>query len=121
LRVKYATGWNFADIDVAPWAQVSRAATGFCNARRYEGGFFTGHQLNGLRGVVCLGADVAHGFDSTNQDLFNSGEGFADSNTVPWARAARAATNICLGKGYSGGFFTGRQLNGLRGVVCLST
>ncbi len=115
-----ATGWDFGNIDTVPWAQVSRAATGFCNARSYEGGFFTGHQLNGLRGVVCLSRDAAHWFDSTDQDLYNSGEGFADINTVPWAKAARAATNICLGKGYSGGFFTGHQLNGLHGVVCLS-
>lgn len=83
------------------------------------GGFFTGHQLNGLRGVVCLGSDAARWFDSTNQDLYNSGEGFSDINTVPWAKAARAATNICLGKGHPGGFFTGHQLNGLHGVVCL--
>jgi hypothetical protein len=115
-----ATGWDFGDIDTTPWAQVSRAATGFCTAKGYVGGFFTGHQLNGLRGVVCLGGDVAHWFDSTDQDLYNSGEGFADINSVPWAQAARAATNICLGKAYSGGFFTGHQLNGLRGVVCLS-
>jgi len=116
-----ATTWNFGDIDTTQWAQVSRAATGFCNARSYVGGFFTGHQLNGLRGVVCLGGDAGRWFDSTDQDLYNSGEGFADINTVPWAKAARAATNICLGKGYSGGFFTGHQLNGLHGVVCLSS
>ena len=115
-----ATGWDFGDIDATPWAQVARAATGFCTTKGYVGGFFTGHQLNGLRGVVCLGGDVAYEFDSTDQDLYNSGEGFADINSVPWAQAARAATNICLGRGYSGGFFTGHQLNGLRGVVCLS-
>lgn len=114
-----ATTWNFGNIDATQWAQVSRAATGFCNARGYVGGFFTGHQLNDLRGVVCLGSDAGHWLDSTNQDLYNSGEGFADINTVPWAKAARAATNICLGKGYSGGFFTGHQLNDLHGVVCL--
>jgi hypothetical protein len=74
-----------------------------------------------LRGVICLAGDVAHWFDSTDQDLYNSGEGFADINAVSWAKAARAATNICLGRGYSGGFFTGHQLNGLRGVVCLSS
>ena len=115
-----ATTWDFSDIDTAPWAQVARAATGFCNARSYAGGFFTGHQLNGLRGVVCLTATNAHWFDSTNQDLYNSGEGFTDINTVPWGKAARAATNICVGKGFSGGFFTGHQLSGLHGVVCLS-
>jgi hypothetical protein len=63
--------------------------------------------------------DVASAFDSTRQDLDNSSEGFADINAVGWAQAARAATNICLGKGYSGGFFTGHQIGELRGVVCL--
>lgn len=118
----HATTWDFTDIDTTPWAQVSRAATGFCNANNFIGGFFTGHQLNGLHGVICLGADVAHWFDSTNTELYNSGEGFVDINTVPWAKAARAATNICLGRnqGYAGGFFTGHQLNGLHGVVCLT-
>lgn len=114
-----ATGWGFADINTAPWAQVARAATGFCNARGFVGGFATGHQLPGLRGMVCLGGDVATWFDSNGQDLFNSGEGFPDINTVAWAKAARAATNICVGKGYSGGFFTGHQVNDLHGVVCL--
>ena len=115
-----ATGWNFSDINATPWAQIARAATGICNARNFVGGFFTGHQLNGLHGVVCLQGDVAHWFDSTDNDLQSSGQTFADIDAVPWARAARAATNICLGKEYSGGFFTGHQLNGKRGVVCLS-
>jgi hypothetical protein len=98
---------------------VSRAATGYCTSNGYEGGFFTGHQLNGLRGVICVGNDAARWFDSTNAELTNSGEGFGDINAAPWAKAARAATNMCVAKGYGGGFFTGHQLNGLRGVVCL--
>jgi hypothetical protein len=114
-----ATNWGFTDINTAPWAQISRAATGFCNERGYVGGFFSGHQLNGLHGVFCLGDDVATWYDSTEQELADSEYGFDDINTVPWAQAARAATNICLAKGYAGGFFTGHQLNDLRGVVCL--
>jgi len=66
-----------------------------------------------------VGRASSRWFDSTDTELFNSGEGFTDINTVPWGKAARAATNICLGKQYSGGFFTGHQLNDLRGVVCL--
>jgi hypothetical protein len=115
----HLTTWDFTDINTAQWAQVARAATGFCNANNFIGGFFTGHQLNGLHGVICLGADAARWIDSTDSDLYNSGEGLVDINTVPWGKAARAATNICLGKGYPGGFFTGHQLNGLHGVVCL--
>lgn len=70
--------------------------------------------------MVCLGSDVAHWFDSTGQDLLNSGEAFADINTVPWGKAAQAATNVCVAKGYAGGFFTGHQVNDLHGLVCLS-
>ena len=114
-----ATGWGFADINTAPWASGA-AATGFCSARGYVGGFATGHQLSSLRGMVCLGSDVAHWFDSTGQDLLNSGEAFADINTVPWGKAAQAATNVCVAKGYAGGFFTGHQVNDLHGLVCLS-
>jgi hypothetical protein len=83
------------------------------------GGFFTGHQLNATHGLICLQSDVAHWFDATLTDLQNSGEGFADINNVPLAKAARAATNLCLGKRFSGGFFTGHQLNGKHGIVCL--
>lgn len=122
-----ATGWGFDDINTAQWAWVSRAATNFCNNKGYVGGFFTGHQVRDdsgtvRRGIVCLGSDAATWFDSTEQDLYNSGEGFDDINTVPWGKGARAATNICLGKGYAGGFFTGHQVfqpTTLRGVVCL--
>jgi hypothetical protein len=39
---------------------------------------------------------------------------------VHWAQAARAATNMCRGKGYWGGFLNGHQLNGKLGLVCLS-
>jgi len=113
------TGWDFDDINLADWAQVARAATGFCNVRSFSGGFFTGHQLNGRHGIVCLGSNTGHWSDATEQDLFNSREGFEDINTVSWAKAARAATNICLEKGFPGGFFTGHQVSGFRGVVCI--
>ena len=116
----HATSWDFSDINTTPWAQVARAATGICTARGFVGGFFTGHQLNGLHGVDCLKSDVAFSFDATDGDLQNSGYSFADINLVPWAQAARAATNICVAKGAAGGFFTGHQLNGKHGVVCLS-
>ncbi|MGE5111730.1 MAG: hypothetical protein ACM3JB_12790 [Acidobacteriaceae bacterium] len=115
-----STGWDFSDINTTNWAQVARAATAICNARGFVGGFFTGHQLNGFHGLDCLKADVASWFDATDMDLRNSGGWFADIDSVAWAQAARAATNICLARGASGGFFTGHQLDGKHGIVCLS-
>jgi|SRR5215207_4214468 len=69
-----ATGWDFTDINAANWAQVARAATGFCTTRGYTGGFFTGHQLHGRREIICLGSDAARRFDATEQELFDRGE-----------------------------------------------
>lgn len=115
-----ATEWDFQDINQTHWAQVARAATGFCNARGFVGGFFTGHQIPGARGIICLGSDAAQWFDATDTDLYNSGQGFDDINTVPWAKAARGATNICLGKGFAGGFMTGHRVPGNVGVVCFA-
>jgi hypothetical protein len=67
------------------------------------GGFFTGHQLNGTHGLICLQSDVAHWFHATLTDLQHSGEGFADINNVPWAKAARAATTYALARGSQAG------------------
>jgi len=120
------SGWGFTNIDTTNWAQVSRAATNICNNRGFVGGFFTGLQLPVLRGLgmlhglVCLNSDVAQWFDAPQSELDGSLYPFQDINTVPWAYAARAATNICLNRHFAGGFFTGHQLGGNHGVVCLS-
>lgn len=50
-----ATGWGFATpkLDDVQWAQAMRAATGFCQAKGFEGGFMNGHQAPNKYGVVC--------------------------------------------------------------------
>ncbi len=124
------TAPDFTDDNTVPWALAARAATRICNNKGFAGGFFTGHQDTTMvnivpRDLVCIPSADARWYDATQQDLYNSGYGFGDINSVAWDQAARAATNICLGKGYPGGFFTGEQIliNGqipsLQGVVCL--
>jgi hypothetical protein len=108
------------DINTTAWAMVARMATTFCGDRQFAGGFFTGHQLNGRHGVVCLGSDAAvSGFDATPHEIAVSGFPFDNINTVAWAPAARAATNVCLARGFAGGFFTGHQTRTGVGLVCL--
>jgi hypothetical protein len=123
------TAPNFTDDNTVQWSLAARAATRICNNKGFAGGFFTGHQDTTAGGdprdLVCIPGTDARWYDATQQDLYNSGYGFGDINAVAWDQAARAATNICLGKGYPGGFFTGEQIliNGqvpsLQGVVCL--
>lgn len=112
-----ATGWGFGDINQTHWAQIARAATAFSTRKGFAAGFFTGHQLNGKRGIICLDNSMVSWFDANMQDISGSGEAFNDINEVPWAKAARAASNICLNKGFFGGFFTGHQVAGKIGVV----
>ena len=114
------SGWGFNDFDSTNWAQVSRAATNICTNRGFVGGFFTGLQQGNVYGLVCLNSDVAQWFDIPPSELNTAGYTIVDINTVPWAYAARAATNVCLNRHFSGGFFTGHQLGGNHGVVCLS-
>ena len=120
------SGWGFTNIDTANWAQVSRAATNICNNRGFVGGFFTGlglpvpHSPGMIHGLVCLNSDVGQWFDAPESEIDAAGYTIIDIDTVPWAYAARAATDVCLNRHFSGGFFTGHQLNGNHGVVCLS-
>jgi hypothetical protein len=51
------TGWGFSDINSVNWAHAARAATETAISRGYVGGFFTGHQVANLRGVVGLTSD----------------------------------------------------------------
>ena len=92
---------TFLNINTVPWFEASRVAAQLCAAS--VGGFFTGHQIGGLRGVVCVGSNSAKRFDTTAANV-----------DMTWQDAARAATNFCLTKGYGGGFFDGES-----GVVCL--
>jgi hypothetical protein len=132
----------FADINSAPWAQVSRAASVLCAKRSYNdealggvirthvGGVFTGHEIAGgplvrhRRGVACLRRDAGTFYNSTWQEHYDSGQGFANVDTEHWAKASRAATNICMAKGHPlGGFFTGVQVGPgtnptTKGLIC---
>ena len=57
-------------------------------------------------------------FDVANDDVVvTSPWRFADVNTVPWAQAARLATDVCLARGLAGGFFTGHQQPDRRQLV----
>ena len=115
-----STPWRFADINAAGWSQVARTATEIA-ARRGDlaGGYFTGHQVPGRRGLIGLGPDIAQAFDVTDAEVAATPWAFADINTVGWAQAARAATDICRARGFAGGFFTGRQAAGVRGILAL--
>ena len=113
---------GFSDIETVSWAQAARSAQALCSsstyvdatygARTYVGGAYTGHQLpmGGPRGLACLRLDSGSFYNSTWQEHYNSGEGFADVNTVHWAQAGRAAANMCGAKGFgAGGFLNGTQ------------
>ncbi|HEY5723767.1 MAG TPA: hypothetical protein VIT45_15755 [Allosphingosinicella sp.] len=115
------TGWSFADVNQAGWAQAGRAAERLCAAagKGYAGGRFNGHQAGGGFGLFCYG-DGARWFDATDAELAATGFGFATPrlDDVPWAQAMRAAYGYCQGKGYLGGFMNGHQAPNAYGVVC---
>jgi hypothetical protein len=66
-------------------------------------------------------------FDITKPGLEQTGWGFADTNSVPWAQGARAASAFCAGKGFIGGQLNGYEAVDLpgtlsrAGVVCNGT
>jgi len=99
-------GSQSTDINTVPWDEASRTAAALCGAS--PGGFFTGHQIGEVRGVICPGTNSAKRFTTTNV-----------INTPTWQDASRAATDFCLTKNYWGGFFDGNQAGNERGVVCL--
>jgi hypothetical protein len=53
-------GHSVGDLNDTPWEVAARAALDYCRAhgpdlyKTYQGGFFTGHQLDNKRGIVCL-------------------------------------------------------------------
>jgi len=113
------TQFPFDDINTAPWGQIGRAAVEIAANRGFATGYFTGHQVPGKRGLIGIKADLVSVFDVANDDpdVVGSQYRFPDINTVPWAQAARLATDLCIAKGFAGGFFTGHQLPDRRQVA----
>jgi hypothetical protein len=117
------TPFGFTDINQVNWAQANRAAERLCASANqgYAGGHFTGHMKRGsfdeMYGMVCY-KDGAQWFDATAAELNATGWAVGDLNTTPWAQAARAATDYCRKRGFTGGFMNGQQVGDRRGVVC---
>jgi hypothetical protein len=118
-----ALNFSFNDINTANWAQIGRAAVEIAVNRHFGAGYFTGHQLPDRRGWIGLKPELISVFDLDNRDpsVMDSDWRFPDIDividTVPWAQAARLATDVCIRKGFAGGFFTGNYLPGIRQVV----
>jgi hypothetical protein len=124
-RAQFPKPWDFADVNTVSWAQASRAAAGICTSPPdgsppYVGGQFNGHMRGGQYGVFCYRS--AQFFDAKdNEGAFSKWSvdtGHLDS--VPWAQAARAATDFCHFKGFGGGFMTGHHVPNASGIVCQS-
>jgi hypothetical protein len=112
--------WRFeGDINAVNWAQAGRTAERICATRGFVGGQFNGHQRNGTYGLFCYRGG-AQWFDATDTEIAATGWGFPtprlDDNQ--WAQSARAATDYCRAKGFSGGFMNGHQVSGRYGIVC---
>lgn len=120
--------YRFTDINAEHWAKTGRAAIAIAINRGFAAGYFTGHQLPGrpgspgVHGWIGLSPDLISVFDldDNDSDVQSSQWRFPDINTVPWAQAARLATDVCINRGFAGGFFTGHQLPGRRQVVAFS-
>jgi hypothetical protein len=116
------TAFPFDDINNTPWAQVGRAAMEIAGRRGFAAGFFTGHQIPGQCGWIGIALDLVSVFDVDDATVAASRWAFADVNAVPWAQAARCATDICLTvlpPRFAGGFFSGHQLPNKRQIVAL--
>jgi hypothetical protein len=114
-----ALTFSFDDINTAPWAQVGRAAMEIAGRHGAGAGFFNGHQLSGRRGWIGIDARLVEVFDIGDGADDGSPWKFTDINTVGWAQAARLASDICIQRGFAGGFFTGHQLPNKRQIVAL--
>jgi hypothetical protein len=112
------TGWPVPDVGTTSWAQAHRAAYGYCRSKLYKGGQLNGWQSQTAKGTICYGSGVY--FDVTQAQRNSSAWTFSDVNVVPWAQAARAAHDLCLGLfGFqTGGQFIGHQNAGVMGLVC---
>jgi hypothetical protein len=110
------------DVNTVSMGEANRVAQGFCSARGYPAGFFNGHQTaTGLRGVVCL-AGAARPIAATQAMVNGTAWSFNDVRTVHWARAGRAAHDLCVQRGYVGGAFDGQGGPGFPGtLVCFAS
>jgi hypothetical protein len=117
------TSSRFTELETTPWAQARRAANDICVKDGFVGGHFNGFEgpgfqgLPGKYGLICYGAPAIF-VDATTREIEATGFPLGDLNQVPWAQAARAATNFCNMKGFPAGFMTGHQVPGKYGVVC---
>jgi len=114
------TKFPFDDVNTAPWAQVGRAAMEIAARNDSAAGFFTGHQLSGRCGWIGLSPDLVSVFDVDDATVAANTWAFTDVNTVPWAQAARCATDFCLAPHplrLAGGFFSGHQTPNKRQIV----
>lgn len=116
-----ATQFPFRDIAGTHWAQIGRAAVEIAAKRGFATGYFTGHQEQQACAWVGIQPEIATIFDVADDDpdVTNSPWRFPDVNTVHWAQAARLATDVCIAKGFAGGFFTGHQIPGRRQIAAL--
>ena len=115
---RVSAGWDFDDPDWSEYAQAARAATDFCNGKGFGGGRFTGHYIGERDGLLCVKANVTF-IDATDAEIAATDWDFQDINQTHWAQVARAATGVCNARGFVGGFFTGHQIPGARGLICL--
>jgi hypothetical protein len=116
------TAFPFDDINSAPWAQVGCAAMEIAGRRGFAAGFFTGHRIPGQCGWAGIAADLVSVFDVDDKTVAATKWAFTDVNRIPWAKAARCATDICLGLQplrLAGGFFSGHQLPNKRQIVAI--
>jgi hypothetical protein len=56
-------------------------------------------------------------FDIDDRTVAESPWAFTDINTVGWAQAARLATDVCVNRGFAGGFLTGHQIPDKRQIA----
>jgi hypothetical protein len=112
-----ATQFPFTDINAAHWAQIGRAAMAIAGTHSAVAGFFTGHTVSERCGWIGLDARLVSVFDVDDETVRQSPWRFDDINTVAWARAARLATDVCLQRGFAGGFFSGHQQPNKRQIV----
>jgi hypothetical protein len=107
-----------SSVDANAWAVAGRASDEFCRNQGFLSGFFTGHQVNDLRAVVCINPP-AYVFDATDAEINATSWSFADVNAASWSQAARAATQVCNAHGTWGGRFVGHQVTNARKLVCV--
>jgi hypothetical protein len=115
LAERRGSAWSFADVNKVGWAQASRLANEYCNARKHAGGQFNGQQTrpNGTIGIVCYDGTW---YDAPKSQVTLSS---SDLNLTAWGDGARAANDWCISRRHTlGGRFNGWQSPTSFGVVC---